>query len=158
MIQRSFIKGTGDNKVIQLNGISLGLQICYEGLFDWFTRDVVQEGASILVNVSNDAWFGTWQEPWQHLYMTLSRAIEVRRPLVRGTNSGFSAVVSAKGEISSPMVLGRNFSQIKEVVFYSRGSEPSSIFVSWGYYINQVFLWFCLILIFSFRFFLNLEK
>ena len=149
--QRSFIKGTGDNKVIQLNGLNLGLQICYEGLFDWLTRDVVREGASILVNVSNDAWFGTWQEPWQHLYVTLSRAVEVRRPLVRGTNSGFSAVVSAKGEISSSMVFG-NFSEIKEVSFYSRGREPSSLFTSWGYYINQVFLWIFLILIYV-RFF-----
>ena len=144
--KRAFERGTGSNKVIQLNNWRLGFQICYEGLFAGFTRDIVGKGVDILVNVSNDAWFGNWQEPWQHLYMTLSRAIEVRRPLIRGTNSGFSSVVSAKGEIENPMILGRSFSQIKEVSFYSRGKEPSSLFVSWGYYINTIFLWTVLIL------------
>ena len=153
---RAYEKGTGDNKVAYLNGLTLGFQICYEGLFDWFTRDILRkEKVDVLVNVSNDAWFGYWQEPWQHLYMTSSRAIEVRRPLVRGTNSGFSAVVSAKGEISSPMVLGENFSWIEEVSFYSRGKAHSSLFISWGYYINQFFLWLCLILV-HLRFFIRL--
>ena len=146
--QRAYERGTGDNKVAYLNGLTLGFQICYEGLFDWFTRDMMkQEKVDILVNVSNDAWFGNWQEPWQHLYMTLARAIEVRRPLIRGTNSGFSAVVSAKGEISSPMKLSENFSWIEEVSFYSHGNAYSTLFMSWGYYINQFFLWICLILI-----------
>ena len=153
---RAFERGTGANKVVYLNGLNLGFQICYEGLFDWFTRDMVkQEKVDILVNVSNDAWFGNWQEPWQHLYMTLARAIEVRRPLIRGTNSGFSAVISAKGEISSPRILGENFSGVEEVSFYSSGSEHSSLFVSWGYYINQFFLWICLIFI-HLRFFIRL--
>ena len=153
--QRSFVKGTGSNKVVTLDNIRLGLHICYEGLFDWFIRDVAQEGIDILVNVSNDAWFGNWQEPWQHLYMTLSRAIEIRRPLVRGTNSGFSAVVSAGGDVSSPMVLGQSFSQIKEVAFYSKDRAPSSLFTSWGCYINQVFLWLCLFLIHFLLYFLR---
>ena len=79
---KAFKKGTGENKIVYLNEWRLGFQICYKSLFDWFTRNIVREGVDILINVSNDSWFGNWQEPWQHLYMTLSRAIEVRRPLV----------------------------------------------------------------------------
>jgi apolipoprotein N-acyltransferase len=57
------------------------------------------------VNVTNDSWYGTWQEPYQHMYMTLGRAIETRRPLVRVTNTGISTVVLASGEVlqQSPM-------------------------------------------------------
>lgn len=145
--RRAFERGTEANKIITLNTWRLGFQICYEGLFDGVTRDTVKKGVDVLVNVSNDAWFGNWQEPWQHLYMTLSRAVEARRPLIRSTNSGFSAVVSAKGEITSPMVLGKSFSQIQEISFYSRSNKPSSLFTSWGYYINTVFLWAFLALI-----------
>ena len=143
--QKGFKKGTGANEVIKLKEWNLGFQICYESLFDWLTRRVVRKGADILINVTNDAWFGNWQEPWQHFYMALSRAIEVRRPLIRGTNSGFSAVVSARGDIFGSMRLGKNFSRIEKVAFYSKGDK--TLFVSYGYYINQLFLWLCFILV-----------
>ena len=142
----TFTPGIGANKVIGLNELNLGLQICYESLFDWFTRRMTYEGADILVNVTNDAWFGSWQEPRQHLYMTAARAIEVRRPLIRGTNSGFSAVISAKGNFHSPWVQNKSLSWIEKVP-YSKKNKKQSLFVSWGYYINQLFLGIVLILI-----------
>ena len=138
---RSFQRGTGENKVIKLNKINLGMQICYEGLFDFFTRDLVKENAQILVNVTNDSWYGSWQQPWQHLYMTLARAIEVRRPLVRGTNTGLSAFISAKGEIKNISTINKEISWVQEVPYYSLGTVKKSTFTLWGYYINQCFLW-----------------
>jgi apolipoprotein N-acyltransferase len=54
----------------------------------------------VIVNVTNDSWFGYAFEPYQHLYMTLARAIEFRVPLIRSTNTGISAAISASGEIS----------------------------------------------------------
>lgn len=136
---RSFHRGTGENKVTKLNKVNLGFQICYEGLFDFFTRDLSRKKAQILVNVTNDSWYGSWQQPWQHLYMTLARAIEVRRPLIRGTNTGLSAFISAKGEINKISILNKNTSWIQEVPYYS--FEKQSAFSLWGYYINQYFLW-----------------
>lgn len=136
---RSFQRGTGENKVTQLNGINLGFQICYEGLFDFFTRDLSRKKAQILVNVTNDSWYGSWQQPWQHLYMTLARSIEVRRPLIRGTNTGLSAFISAKGKIDKISTLNKNTSWIQEIPYYSE--EKQSTFSLWGYYINQYFLW-----------------
>ena len=136
---RSFQRGTGENKVTTLNGLNLGFQICYEGLFDFFTRDLSLKKAQILVNVTNDSWYGSWQQPWQHLYMTLARTIEVRRPLIRGTNTGFSAFISAKGEIEKISTLNKNTSWIQEVPYYS--VEKQSTFSLWGYYVNQYFLW-----------------
>ena len=135
----SFQRGTGENKVIHLNGMRLGFQICYEGLFDFLTRDLARKKAQILVNVTNDSWYGQWQQPWQHLYMTLARAIEIRRPIVRGTKTGFSAFISAKGEISGLSTLYEAGSWIQEVTYYHL--EKDTIFTLWGYYINQYFLW-----------------
>ena len=138
--EETFTPGTGRHTVIHLNTFHLGFQICYESLFDGFTRDLVLKGADILINVTNDSWFGRWQEPWQHLYMTAARAIEFRRPLIRGTNSGFSAVVSAKGDISSPWSLNKNLGWIESVP-YLKEKKRYSFFTLWGYYLNQFFLW-----------------
>jgi apolipoprotein N-acyltransferase len=78
----------------------LGAQICYESLFDFNSRVLFEKQAQVIVNVTNDSWFGYSFEPFQHLYMTLARAIEFRLPLIRSTNTGVSAAVSARGDIS----------------------------------------------------------
>ena len=148
---QSFQKGTGEYKVLNLNGTTLGFQICYEGLFDFFTRDLAKQKAQILVNVTNDSWYGSWQQPWQHLYLTLARAIEVRRPLIRATNTGLSAFVSAKGEITHLYDLNKKMSGIQKVPYYSRQKEQQTTFTLWGYYINQFFLWSLLIGLFIFH-------
>ena len=135
-----------EEKPYPKNKVNLGFQICYEGLFDFFTRDLALAGAQIIVNVTNDSWYGSPQQAYQHLYMTLSRAIEVRRPLIRGTNTGVSAAVSAKGEVYFLSPLNKSLSHLQEVPYYSKTRH--TIFTRWGYYINFCFLWglflFCL--------------
>lgn len=143
---RSFLRGTGENKVTHLNNVNLGFQICYESLFDFFTRDLAKQKAQVIVNVTNDSWYGSWQQPWQNLYMTLARAIEVRRPLVRGTNTGLSAFISAKGEITNISTLNKQMHRMQEVPYYSK--RKNTVFTSYGYYINQYFLWGLFIIIF----------
>ncbi len=98
--------GRGDGAHLLLaNDIKLGPQICYEGLYSEIARRLSQQGAEIIINVTNDSWYGTKFEPFQHLYMTGARAIEFRRPLVRATNTGISTVILANGEFlaQSPM-------------------------------------------------------
>ncbi|MBK6459541.1 MAG: apolipoprotein N-acyltransferase [Myxococcales bacterium] len=76
----------------------LGTLICYEDILPRFTSDLVnQEDPDLLVNITNDAWFGDTLEPWQHLALAKFRAIEHRRYLVRATNSGVSAIVDPVG-------------------------------------------------------------
>ncbi len=147
---RSFHKGTGSNKVTQLNQINLGFQICYEGLFDYFTRDLAKKKAQILINVTNDSWFGNWQEPWQHLYMTLAHAIEVRRPLIRGTNSGISAMISAKGDIQLSTPPNKRWSGVWEVPYSTK--NRATVFTSWGYCIHPFLLWTLLLAILGLSF------
>jgi apolipoprotein N-acyltransferase len=74
--------------------------ICYEDIAPRFTNEAVGVGnPDLLVNITNDAWFGDSTEPWQHLALAQFRAIEHRRYLVRATNSGVSAIVDAAGRV-----------------------------------------------------------
>lgn len=75
--------------------------ICYEDVLPGFTRAAVQEAdPHLLVNITNDAWFGDTQEPWIHLALARFRAIEHHRYLVRSTNSGVSAIIDPLGRVT----------------------------------------------------------
>lgn len=92
--------GRGDGPTVMDTGsLKVGPQICYEGLYPWFSAGLTQQGAQVIINVTNDSWFGTWFEPYQHMTMTLARAVEFRRPLIRATNTGITTVVLASGEV-----------------------------------------------------------
>ncbi len=75
--------------------------ICYEDIVPSLSRDAVNAGAELLVNMSNDAWFGQSIAPRQHHLIASFRAIETSRYLVRATNSGLSAVVDPLGKTTS---------------------------------------------------------
>ena len=87
-----FARGDGP-QIRRYRGLLLGPQICYEGLFPGFSRKLADQGAQVFVNVTNDSWFGTRAEPYQHLAMTLARGIEFRRPVIRATNTGISTAM-----------------------------------------------------------------
>jgi apolipoprotein N-acyltransferase len=71
--------------------------ICYEAVFPGEVRNFVTGGAELLVNISNDGWFGRTAAPEQHLEMARVRAIENRRWLLRCTNNGFTVAVDPYG-------------------------------------------------------------
>lgn len=75
----------------------LGVLICYETLFPELARRRAADGAELFVNISNDAWFGRTSAPEQHLQLTLLRAVEQGRYLVRATNTGVSAFIDPYG-------------------------------------------------------------
>ena len=77
----------------------IGVLVCFEGIFPDISRDYVREGSRMLVNITNDAWFGRSSAPYQHLSMTAFRAVENRVPLVRSANTGISAIIDSKGYI-----------------------------------------------------------
>ncbi len=74
--------------------------VCYEDILPGFVRRFVQEGdPHLLVNITNDAWFGDTQEPYVHLALAKMRAIEHHRYLVRATNTGVSAIIDPLGRV-----------------------------------------------------------
>lgn len=76
-----------------------GLLICYETIFPALAQERVAEGADVLINISNDAWFGRSSAPEQHLQSGLLRAVEQGRYLARSTNTGISAFVDPYGRL-----------------------------------------------------------
>jgi apolipoprotein N-acyltransferase len=85
------------------NYVRVGSFICYEAAYPNLVRRFAQNGATLLVNVSNDAWFGKTAGPRQHLMHAMMRAIENDRDLLRVTNSGISALATADGRVVAPL-------------------------------------------------------
>jgi apolipoprotein N-acyltransferase len=97
----------------------VGAQICYESLNPYFSNKLNQLGADFIVNVTNDSWFGPHSEPYQHLYMTLARAIETRLPLIRSTNTGISTAIDNLGTIYQLSPIGQEWHDRFEIKNYS---------------------------------------
>ena len=76
-----------------------GVVICYEGIFPELVRDFARNGARLIVNITNDAWFGRTSGPLQHLAMYPFRAVEHRTSIVRAANTGVSAFIAPTGQI-----------------------------------------------------------
>lgn len=81
-------------------GLPMGAFICYEAAFATEVADLLPE-AQLLINVSNDAWFGESIGPLQHFQITRMRAIEAGRDLLRATNTGVTAVITADGAVAA---------------------------------------------------------
>lgn len=90
---------------LEAGGARLGILICYEAIFPDLAREMAAEGAEVLINVTNDAWFGRTAAPWQHLAQAVFRAVELKRPLVRAANTGVSAIVAPSGRIEGTLGL-----------------------------------------------------
>ena len=133
-----FSRGPGP-EVRTLGGVRLGPQICYEGLFPEFSRGLAERGAQIFVNVTNDSWFGAPAEPYQHLWMTLARGVEFRRPVVRATNTGISAAMRADGTSLGGSPIGEEWQGLFAVPYRT---DPSPTFYQKaGYGLVPAFLW-----------------
>jgi len=84
---------------LPIKGRKLGVLVCYEVIFPELAREYILQGSDLLVNITNDAWFGESSAPWQHLAMARFRAVENRVWLARAANTGISAFISPSGEI-----------------------------------------------------------
>lgn len=93
-----FSRGGLDQRPLAVAGQRLAVNICYE---DAFGEEIIRQlpEATLLVNVSNVAWFGDSIAPEQHLQIAQMRAIETGRPMLRATNTGMTAVVDAGGHV-----------------------------------------------------------
>lgn len=105
--------------------LRLGVFICYESVFGDFVRKLPAQGASVLINLSNDGYFGKSAAREQHLLLARMRAAENRRWLIRATNTGITATIDPAGRIASrlppfQLTAGRvTFTPMEELTFYS---------------------------------------
>lgn len=132
-----FARGTGP-RAFEFYGLRFGPQICYEGLYPDFSRQLADNGAEIFINVTNDSWFGRYFEPYQHLYMTLGRAIEFRRPLVRTTNTGYTTAILADGTVLERSPLHEEW--VKNFTIRHKTNPPQTFFSRYGARLDYFFV------------------
>lgn len=128
----SFRPGPISTELVHAAGQAIGLSICYEDTFSTEVLRSVPE-ASLLVNATNNAWYGDSFAPHQHLQISQNRALETGRPTIRATTNGVSALIDFKGHLQ------QQTEQFKEAVLTGnvqprQGATP---YVIWG----QVPLW-----------------
>ena len=126
--QLVFVPGT-ERRLFSVNGRRFGVFICYESIFGDEVREFAQTGAQVLVNLSDDGWYGDTSAPWEHLDMARMRAIENRRWLLRDTNTGLTASIDPYGRIVAEMprhvrgAIEVPFAFRNDVTFYTRHGD-----------------------------------
>lgn len=107
------VEGVGDfapgrnPRPLRTGRLASGMLICYEIIFPELAWERVAHGANLLVNISNDAWFGRTSAPVQHLHQASLRAVEFGRWVVRSTNTGISGFIDPAGRVHTPTPLYR---------------------------------------------------
>jgi apolipoprotein N-acyltransferase len=102
----SFVPGPGPRTVTLPGGLRAGLTVCYEAVFPDRLVDEANR-PQVIVNVTNDGWFGRSTGPWQHLAQARLRAIEQGLPIIRAANTGISAVIDPYGRTLRMLPLAR---------------------------------------------------
>jgi apolipoprotein N-acyltransferase len=130
-----FTAGDGPRTLDLTGGEKIAPLICYEDLMPEISRSFVREKkANLLVNLTNDAWYGRTVAPWQHARLAQWRAIETRRSLLRVTNTGVTTFINAKGEIAEALpiftsaVLKTQLEILEGETFYVRFGD----WFAWG--------------------------
>jgi apolipoprotein N-acyltransferase len=122
-----FARGAVDQRPLAIGGQRVAANVCYE---DAFGEEIIRQlpAASVLVNVSNLAWFGDSFAPWQHAQMSQMRALETGRMMLRATNTGVTAIIDARGHVLArlpPFTAGSLSGTIQ-------GYAGSTPYVRWG--------------------------
>jgi len=137
------VEGIGDfspgSRLMPLNTGKgeIGILVCFEGIFPELARDYVKAGSRLLVNITNDAWFGRSSAPYQHLSIGVFRAVENRVPLVRAANTGITAVIDSQGHVTGATALFQQAYLNSEI----RLGEGRTLYTRFG----DVFARLCLI-------------
>lgn len=130
----NFVAGNSYSAARTRHG-AIGVFICYEAIFPQLVRRLAADGPGVLVNISNDAWFGDSSAAAQHLEMARLRAIENGRFLLRATNDGITAVIDPYGRVRARLprhqaaVLAERFDYLAARTFFTAHGD--------------VFAWLC---------------
>jgi apolipoprotein N-acyltransferase len=120
------------------NGTPFITLICYEALFSYFLRNYLNElneAPSMLINITNDSWYGDTSEPYQHLFLTHWRALEFQIPILRMTNTGVTSVLYPDGSESERLGIGEKTYLDMKV---STGHAKPTLFQKYGFWLTFI--------------------
>lgn len=121
---------------IRFEGGGIGVLVCFESIFPELARLEVKNGATVLVNITNDGWFGRTAAPYQHFEMSVLRAVENKTFVLRAANTGISAVIDPVGRIRKKTRLFEKAAIVDEIGL--RHSRPT-FYTAYG----DVFAYLC---------------
>ena len=124
---------------LSLGDKKIGILICYEAILPFAARMYKQRSAELLVNITNDAWFGTTSAPFQHFSMAILRAVETRLYLVRAANTGISGIIDPCGRI----IAKTNIFQENALKGYIKFIKIPTFYAEYG----DLLVMFCFVLI-----------
>jgi len=90
-----------DTFILRIGDYPSNAIICFAAIFPGLVRRFSENGSQLIVNLTNDGWYGYSSAPYQHLAITCLRAVENRRYLIRAANTGFSALIEPTGKIQT---------------------------------------------------------
>jgi len=113
-------------ELFTLGGHPVNATICFETIFPGLVRKFVRSGSQLIINMTNDGWYGSSSAPFQHFNIARWRAIENRRYFLRSANTGISAVIEPSGRMHSATAILRQavcegrFGFVTQQTFYTR--------------------------------------
>ncbi len=129
-------------KIVKYKDFKIIPLICFEGIFPWQILKMNKLGGNIIVNISNEAWFGNSFALYQHIAANILRAVESGKYFIRCSNSGISAIINSKGEILSKLDYNKKgvlFSHVKlfnKLSFY----DKTGYFINFFFFLPIIFL------------------
>jgi apolipoprotein N-acyltransferase len=122
-----------EGQILAWGDEKIGVLICFEAIFPGLARSMVNNGAQLLVNITNDAWFGRSSAPYQHLSMVVFRAVENHLAVARAANTGISAFVDPVGRLLDQTPLfeeamrSRKLPLMSRKTFYARHGDVFAV-------------------------------
>jgi apolipoprotein N-acyltransferase len=123
-----FTPGTVEDPIVYQKA-KIGVLLCYESIFPDIAEQWVRAGANVLINLTNDAWYGKSSAPQQSFAMTVFRAVETRRSVVRAANTGISGFIDPLGRIRMQSEIFVPWEASADVVL----NEDVPVVVRYGY-------------------------
>ena len=119
-----------ESTVFELGGVKFSTPICYEDSFSSLVAGFVDNGAELIINMTNDNWSKKESAEWQHAEIAAFRCVETRKSMVRGTNSGITCLIVPTGEIEDPMEPFTMGWHVYEVPIYSQENYENTFYVN----------------------------
>jgi len=142
-----FQKGNSERIITTTDNLKIFPIICYEIVFDKIFKNINKKEIDILVNITNDSWFGTKTGPYQHFYISRTKALVVNKSLLRVSNNGISAIIDNNGKI----IKSTKLNEITQLKYKLKTYNTKSYFFLHQILVYYLFLIFVLLIVMSKR-------
>ena len=132
-------KGDAERIITTSDNLKILPIICYEIVFDEIFNNINKKEIDILINITNDSWFGTRSGPYQHFYISRLKALVANKSLLRVSNNGISAIIDNNGKIIKSSKLNK-ISQLKHILKFNNNKSYFPMHKIFMFYLFSIFI------------------